>query len=289
MPTIPDPAPMVTGGVDTHAEVHVAAVVDGIGRVLGTREFPATADGHTTALAWMRQFGPLATVGVEGTGSYGAGLARHLAGVGVRVVEVIRPNRQTRRRGKSDAIDAVAAALAALNGDASGQPKSRDGAVESIRMPRVARRGAMKARTQAADQLRDLIITAPEPLRAALAPQSTAGRVATAAAFTPVHLCDPIHAAQAAMAVVARRHRQLTDEIDQLVQAAAPSTLLAKQGVATQVRDPAGCGRRQPDPPGQRRLVAHRVHPHVLRPADQGVRGPTDRRGQDHQRDHAMP
>jgi transposase len=170
MPRIAEQAVPVTGGVDTHADVHVAAVVDQVGRVLGTRAFPADTSGYAGALAWMRAHGELAKVGVEGTGSYGCGLARHLAAAGVRVVEVIRPNRQARRqRGKSDAADAMAAALAALNGEASGVPKSHDGAAESIRMLRVARCGAVKARTQAGNQLRDLIVTAPEALRQRLA------------------------------------------------------------------------------------------------------------------------
>jgi transposase len=146
MPRIAEQTGPVTGGVDTHADVHVAAV------------------------AWMRAHGELAKVGVEGTGSYGAGLARYLAACGIEVAEVIRPNRQARRRhGKSDTADAVAAAVAALSGEASGRPKSRDGAAESIRALRVARAGAVKARTQAGNQLRDLILTAPEPLRQHLA------------------------------------------------------------------------------------------------------------------------
>jgi Transposase len=125
----PAPSP---GGVDTHADVHVAAVVDQVGRVLGTQAFPATAAGYRAALAWMSAHGELAGVGVEGTGSYGAGLARYLAACGIEVAEVIRPNRQARRqRGKSDTADAVAAALAALSGEASAMPKSRDGAAEA--------------------------------------------------------------------------------------------------------------------------------------------------------------
>jgi len=128
MSRIAEQAGPVTGGVDTHADVHVAAVVDQVGRVLGTRAFAADASGYAGALAWMRAHGELVKVGVEGTGSYGAGLARYLAGCGVEVAEVIRPNRQARRRrGKSDAADAVAAAVAALSGEASGMPKSRDG------------------------------------------------------------------------------------------------------------------------------------------------------------------
>jgi transposase len=113
MPRISEEGRLVTGGVDTHAEVHVAAVADQVGRVLGTEAFPAPTAGYRAALGWMRSFGELVKVGVEGTGSYGCGLARYLAGQGVEVAEVIRPNRQARRRrGKSDPADAVAAALA---------------------------------------------------------------------------------------------------------------------------------------------------------------------------------
>src|SRR5258707_12902666 len=199
MPTIADAgqARLVTGGVDTHAEVHVVGMVD--------------------QAAWMRGHGELVKVGVEGTGSYGAGLARYLAAEGVVVTEVIRPNRQARRRrGKSDAADAVAAALAALNGEASGVPKSRDGAVESIRALQVARRGAIKARTQAGNQLRDLIVTAPERVRDTLAGLATAQRVALAARFRPGDLTGPAEGAKAAMAAVARRHQVLTAEITHL-------------------------------------------------------------------------
>lgn len=243
MPGIADSGRLVTGGVDTHAEVHVAGVVDQVGRVLGTREFPATAKGYQAALAWMAGQGDLVKVGVEGTGSYGAGLARYLAAQGVQVVEVIRPNRQARRRrGKSDAADAVAAALAALNGEASGTPKARDGAVESIRALQVARRGAVKARTQAGNQLRDLIVTAPEALRAKLAGLATPERVELAARFRPGDLTGPAEGARAAMASVARRHQGLAAEIgkldtalQELVEHAGPPEFLAKRGAGTQV------------------------------------------------------
>jgi transposase len=111
--------------VDTHADVHVAAVADRVGRVLGTRAFLADPAGYRAALAWMKLHGELVKVGVEGTGSYGAGLARYLAACGIEVAEVIRPNRQARRqRGKSDTAGAVAAALAALSGEAAGVPPS---------------------------------------------------------------------------------------------------------------------------------------------------------------------
>jgi len=229
--------------VDTHADVHLAAVVDQVGRVLGTRAFPADAAGYAGALAWMRAHGELAKAGVEGTGSYGAGLARYLAGCGVEVVEVVRPNRQARRqRGKSDVADAVAAALAALSGEASGVPRSRDGLVESIRALRVARAGAVKARTQAGNQLRDLILTAPEPVRRQLAGLSGQRQMDMAARFRPHDLTGPAEGAKAAMASLARRHQQLAAEIarlyaalEELLTCAAPPEFLAKQGVATQV------------------------------------------------------
>ena len=204
MPRIAEQTGPVTGGVDTHADVHVAAVVDRVGRVLGTQAFPATTAGYRAALAWMRAHGELDRVGVEGTGSYGAGLARHLAGCGVQVAEVIRPNRQARRRrGKSDTADAVAAAVAALSGEASGRPKSRDGAAESIRALKVARAGAIKARTQAGNQLRDLILTAPEPLRQHLVGQPSGQQADAAARFRPGGPACPAEGAKAAMASVA--------------------------------------------------------------------------------------
>jgi transposase len=232
----------VTGGVDTHADTHVAAVVDQVGRVLGTGAFPADEAGYAGLLAWLRRHGELARVGVEGTGSYGAGLARALAAVGVPVLEVSRPDRQRRRRhGKSDAADAVSAALAALREEDCGTPKSADGAAESIRALRVARAGALKARTQAGNQLRDLITTAPAPLRAQLAGLSTARRVRAAAIFTCADAADPAEGSKAAMASVARRWQDLDAEItgleaalEALVARVAAPDYLEQTGVGPQ-------------------------------------------------------
>ena len=129
----------ITGGVDTHLDVHVAAALDDRGALLGVESFATTEGGYKKLLAWLSDFGSVELVGVEGTGSYGAGLTRHLQAEQVRVVEVDRPNRQRRRRkGKSDPQDAISAARAALSGDASGEAKSRDGNVESMRVLRVA-------------------------------------------------------------------------------------------------------------------------------------------------------
>ena len=128
----------VTGGVDTHKRIHVAAVIDSVGRLLATAEFATTSRGYRQLLAWMRGHGELVAVGVEGCGSWGAGLARHLTAAGVRVVEVNRPNRQNRRRrGKSDVIDAEAAARAVLAGNARVTPKTQTGPVEAVHQLRV--------------------------------------------------------------------------------------------------------------------------------------------------------
>src|SRR5206468_11858068 len=153
----------ITGGVDTHADTHVAAALDSIGGLLGVREFPATAAGYASLLGWLGGFGTVCLVGIEGTGSYGAGLARHVEAAGIRVVEVDRSDRQDRRRqGKSDPLDAVSAARAAQSGRACGAPKGRDGAVEAIRALMVAKRSARSERTQTINQARSLVFTGPD-------------------------------------------------------------------------------------------------------------------------------
>ena len=179
----PEPG-CVTGGVDTHLDVHVAAVVDHLGGILGTESFPTTVAGYRRMLRWLSSFGPLHAVGVEGTGSYGSGLARHLAENDVRVIEVSRPNRQLRRRhGKSDVIDAIAAARAVVSGQASATPKAHDGPVEALRLLKIVHRGASKSRTQAANQLRSIVATAPDELRSRLRGLRTPELVAACAAF----------------------------------------------------------------------------------------------------------
>lgn len=166
--------------MDTHADVHVAAALDANGGLLGVKSFPASDAGYQGMLVWLRHFGDLRLVGVEGTGSYGAGLARHLAGACVRVVEVDRADRQDRhRQGKSDPLDAVSAARAALSGRAKGAPKGRDGTVEAIRALMVAKRSARSERTQTINQARGLIVTGPEDIRARFANRSTIALVAS--------------------------------------------------------------------------------------------------------------
>ncbi len=158
--------PDVTGGVDTHGKTHHAGILDSLGRQLGDREFPTTPAGYRALLSWLRSHGELQRVGVEGTGTYGAALTRHLRVAGVPVVEVDRPDRKARRaKGKSDPLDAYSAARAALAGTASGVPKTRDGRVEAIRALRVARSSAVKARSQTTNQLKSLLVTGPAELR----------------------------------------------------------------------------------------------------------------------------
>ena len=207
----------VTGGVDTHKETHVAAVVDAIGRILATKAFPATAAGYRQLLGWMRSFGALSRVGVEGTGSYGAGLARYLDDQAVAVIEVNRPNRQMRRRrGKNDTVDAEAAARAALNGEAAATPKAGDGIVESIRALRVTFCSLRATRTRVSNQIRDLIVTAPDQLRTTLEPLNAQQRAERCARFRPGHVADPTEATKAALRTLARRYEALTADLDAL-------------------------------------------------------------------------
>ena len=215
----------VIGGVDTHGATHHAALIDArLGRELADRQFPATAAGYRELAAWLRGHGPLLAVGVEGTGSYGAGLARHLAGSGITVVEVDRPDRKTRRaRGKSDPIDAYAAATAVASGRASGAPKSRAGAVEGIRVLRVARSSAVKARTQAINQIRALLVTAPAVLREHVAGCTRPALVRSLARMRPgADLADPLNATKSALRHLARRHQDLDREIAELDAAILP-------------------------------------------------------------------
>jgi transposase len=205
-------------GVDTHLEAHVAVALDGLGRHLGELALPTTKKGYESLVSWAEGFGPVRCAGVEGTSSYGAGLARHLKSVGIGVFEIERPKRRhLRRKGKSDSRDAEAAARAVLAGETAGKPKSADGRVEMIRVLRAARRSAVKARTQAANQLRGIRVTAPEVLRQRLRGLSTKELVAAAARFRPGD--DPEDVGQAtrfALRSVARRYRYLSEEIAEL-------------------------------------------------------------------------
>ena len=158
--------PQVTVGVDTRKQFHVAHAVDELRRPLGTHQIPAASHGYSAFVSWARSLGQLALVGIEGPGHYGAGLARHLRAEGIAVTEVGRPKRQRRARyGKSDDADAAGAAAIVLAGEALGEPKSADGAAEMVRVLRVARVSAVRARAKAYTALQDLLVTAPAALR----------------------------------------------------------------------------------------------------------------------------
>jgi transposase len=205
-------------GVDTHLDAHVAVALDGLGRRLGELAAPTTKKGYEDLVSWAEGFGPVRCVGVEGTSSYGAGLARHLRSAGIGVFEIERPKRRhLRRKGKSDPRDAESAARAVLAGETAGEPKSGDGHVEMIRVLRAARRSAVKARTQAANQLQGIRVTAPEALRQRLRGLSTKGLVATAARFRlGGEPCDVETATKLALRSVARRYRALSVEVSEL-------------------------------------------------------------------------
>jgi transposase len=215
----------VTGGVDTHADTHTAAAVDSAGRILGSAQFPATGAGYAALLAWLRSFGTLVLVGIEGTGVYGAGLARHLRDQGVAMVEIDRPDRKARRwQGKSDPVDAQAAARAALAQVRTGVPKHRDGRVEALRNLRVARRSAITQRATAQRQIKALVVTAPEQVRAQLRGLSTRELIGTCAALRPdrTRCDDPAMAVKTALRSLARRHQRLTEEITDLDELIGP-------------------------------------------------------------------
>ena len=239
-----DPAAGVTVGVDTHGEVHVAAAfTSDLGRPLGHLEIPTTPAGYGRLLRWAQAFSDATPrFGVEGTGAYGAGLAGHLRGAGCTVIEINRPNRQTRHaRGKSDPIDAEAAALAVLSGEASSVPKSDEDRVGMIRTLRVARRSAVQSTTQISNQVKGLIVTAPAELREQLRLFSGHDLIETLAGMRPGSITTPTAATKMTLRSLARRHQFLSEEIatlnaelERLTQEAAPQ-LCAIKGVGPDV------------------------------------------------------
>ena len=161
-----EPQQEVILGVDTHLDVHVGVVISEIGQLLGTRSVSATSAGYSDLLSWASSFGTLTRAGIEGTGTYGAGLCRFLIDNEITVLEVNRPDRSKRRQqGKSDPTDAESAARAVLSGIATATPKQQSGACEAMRIISVARRSAVKAKTQAINQLRALLVSAPQDIR----------------------------------------------------------------------------------------------------------------------------
>jgi len=211
----PEPR-IVIGGIDTHKEIHVAAVLDTNGAILGTEQFATTRQGYRRVLAWMRSFGDVRCVGIEGTGSYGAGITRHLSAAGVQVLEVDRPDRSDRRlRGKSDTLDAEAAARAAWAGRRTSVPKTKTGRVESLRVLRLTRSTAVKARRAAMQLLRNHIVSAPDPVRDELRRLTRMQLIRVCASWRPDNSAfrDPVVATRIALKMLARRIIELGDEI----------------------------------------------------------------------------
>ncbi len=240
MSTMPEPSLDVIAGVDTHTDTHTAAVLDLRGRVLDTATFPTGRAGYRQLERWCNTFGTVTQFGVEGTSSYGRGLTEHLIDAGFDVIEVVRPNRQQRRRhGKSDPADAIAAARAVLSGEADAHPKLHTGPVEAIRALHIARSSAVKARTQTIVQLHHLIICGPEPIRRQLEPLTNLKRARICAAWRPDPAGTPADTIRYAMRTLARRWielgtevNDLTSQLDRLTNQTAP-TLRSLTGVGS--------------------------------------------------------
>lgn len=228
----------VTAGVDTHRDVHMVAALDQRGAELGVQAFSTDPAGHYSMLDWLERFGPVELVGVEGTGTYGAGLTRFLQRNDIVVVEISRPDRQERRsHGKSDEVDAIAAARAAQSGKATAQPKTRTGNVEAIRALRMVRRSATRDRTSAINQMRALVVTGPDDIRETFRGLTTKKLVSVAARLRPSDPTTVHGTTKFALRELARRVRFLNAEIKQvndilspLVTATAPG-LIARHGI----------------------------------------------------------
>lgn len=210
------PHQIVVLGVDTHKDVHVAVVIDVMGRLLGTEAFAATTHGYEALWSWARSHGQVSQAGVEGTGSYGAGLARKLCSLGVAVIEVNCPDRSMRRsRGKTDAVDAEAAARAVLSGRATAVPKSGDGAVEALRVFKLAKDSAVKSRTQAINQIKAVLVCADPQLREALAGLTNSALIARCAELADPTSPTVARPVELSLCLLARRVQGLSEEIRQ--------------------------------------------------------------------------
>ena len=201
-------------GVDTHKQAHVAVAIDTCGMRLGDHSFVADASGYQALLAWAETYGPIEVFGIEGTGGYGVGLARAVRRAGHRVLEVNRGDRRLRRvAGKSDTIDAEAAARSVLAGQATATPKTADGAVEMMRQLKVARDTAVKARTAAMNTLKQIIINAPSVVRESLHGLTDQPLLRRCASLRPGPLDTPTASAKHTLRALARRWFALAEEI----------------------------------------------------------------------------
>jgi transposase len=209
----------VVGGVDTHKDLHVAAVVDEYDHVLESRCFATTRHGYKQMLAWMRSFGKLQRIGIESTGTYGAGLLRYMQTAGVEVLEVTTPDQHDRRRrGKNDDLDAQNAAHAAFAGKRTVTPKSRDGMIEALRVLKACRKTAVAARRVALQMIHNTIICAPDELREALRTMTRMQLIRTLAAWRPdlTDYRNLVSAYRITLKSLGRRYLELHDEIADL-------------------------------------------------------------------------
>jgi transposase len=209
----------IVGGVDTHKDLHVAAVVDELDRVLASRCFATTRHGYKQMVAWMGAFGSLQRVGIEATGTYGAGLLRYMQKAGIEVLEVTTPDKHDRRkRGKNDDLDAQNAAHAAFAGKRTVTPKSRNGMIESLRVLKACRRTAVAARRVALQMIQNTIVCAPDELRELLRKMTRMQLIRTLAAWRP-DLTDYRNVTSAyriTLKSLGRRYLELHDEIADL-------------------------------------------------------------------------
>jgi transposase len=204
-------------GVDTHLNVHVGSLISNTGNCLGTISVTTDAAGYLKLIQWAVSFGPLHRAGVEGTGTYGAGLARALRDHDIEVLEVNRPDRAARRsRGKSDSTDAENAARAVLSGIATAVPKQQSGAAEAMRSVSVTRRSAVKAKTQAINQLRALLVSAPQEVRQRLWKETPRDCVTGCSRLRSLGSTTLLRTLTATLILLAKRWLALEDEIKSL-------------------------------------------------------------------------
>lgn len=228
-------------GVDTHKSNHIAVAINAHGARLGVITIPTTRKGYSDLETWASAFGSIKAFGIEGTGSYGAGLSRSMLARGHLVLDVMRPNRQLRYlHGKSDSLDAEGAARSVLNGQATALAKTQTGLSEMIRHLKIARDSAVKAKSQAMITLKTLIINAPEELRATLDQiRGPISLIRHLAALRPGNITSPIASAKASMRAIARRWLALHEEIqvheqelERMVSEKAPD-LMKSHGIST--------------------------------------------------------
>jgi transposase len=205
----------VIAGIDTHADTHHVAVINEYGKPIADREFLAVGSGYRKIVEFITSYGPVTAVGVEGTGSYGAEIARALRGEGLCVLEVNRPNRAARRlKGKSDPLDAYQAAHSVLDGRATAIPKAKDGPVECLRILRAGRSSAVKARTAAINQIKGLLVSAPDNLRAKYRGMGGTAMITALQRSRPSgHIADPEYVCLVTLKALATRCQSLAAEV----------------------------------------------------------------------------